>query len=92
MCVEEEKRQRNICDYCLTVITPEMTGVYSIAEAVDDSNKRPSKTIFCVLQEYYGRSFDYGQMLSLNNTGKMIVENGGKYFNSLVEVANFLNK
>ena len=31
-CYKEELRQREICDYCLYVITPKMTGVYSIAE------------------------------------------------------------
>ena len=46
---QEELRQREICDFCLYVITPKMTGVYSIAEVVDDSNKRPEKTIFCYL-------------------------------------------
>ena len=49
-CYQEELRQREICDYCLYVITPRMTGVYSIAEVVDDSNKRPEKTIFCLLE------------------------------------------
>lgn len=49
-CYQEELRQREICDYCLYVITPRMTGVYSIAEAIDDSNKRPNKTLFCVLK------------------------------------------
>lgn len=49
-CYQEELRQREICDYCLYVITPRMTGVYSIAEVVDDSNKRPNKTLFCVLK------------------------------------------
>ena len=50
-CYQEELRQREICDYCLYVITPRMTGVYSIAEVVDDSNKRPNKTILCVLRK-----------------------------------------
>ena len=35
---------------CLYVLTPRMVGVYSIAEAVDDSNKRPEKTVFCFLE------------------------------------------
>lgn len=39
-CYKEELRQREICDYCLYVITPRMTGVYSIAEVIDDSNKQ----------------------------------------------------
>ena len=34
-----ELHERNICDFCLYVITPKMTGVYSIAELIDDSNK-----------------------------------------------------
>lgn len=31
-CMAEERKQREICDYCLYTITPKMTGVYSIAE------------------------------------------------------------
>jgi hypothetical protein len=50
-CAEEENRQKETCDYCLYVITPSMQGVYSIAEVVEDSNKRPEKTLFCVLSE-----------------------------------------
>ena len=45
-----ERKQREECDTCLYVITPRMAGVYSIAEAVDDSNKRPDKTVFCFLE------------------------------------------
>ena len=41
--MEEEIKQRAECDFCLYVITPKMTGVYSIAEVVDDSNKRPEQ-------------------------------------------------
>lgn len=102
-CYLDELRQRVICDYCLYVITPKMTGVYSIAEVVDDSNKRPTKTIFCLLNsdfnekwlenEYLDRYlyFDKGQMTSLDRVGKMVELNGGKYFKSLEEVASYLN-
>ena len=45
-----ERKQREECDVCLYAITPRMVGVYSIAEAVDDSNKRPDKTVFCFLE------------------------------------------
>ena len=41
---EQERQERKICDFCLYVITPALAGVYSIAEVVDDSNKRPAKT------------------------------------------------
>ncbi len=92
-CMTEERKQREICDYCLYTITPKMTGVYSIAEVIDDSNKRPEKTIFCLLSyENNGDSFDNSQLKSLNQVGKMVERNGGKYFKDLYEVANYLNE
>ena len=95
-CYLEELRQREICDYCLYVITPLMTGVYSIAEVVDDSNKRPEKTIFCYLNsdKYKGtvnKTFSKAQIKSLDKVGVMVEKNGGKYFTSLDQVADFLN-
>lgn len=88
-CMAEEIRQREICDYCLYVITTYISGVYSIAEVVDDSNKRPEKTIFCI-SEHNG-DFAEGQRRSLEQVGKMVGRNGGKYFNSLEAVAKYLN-
>lgn len=100
-CMAEERRQRETCDFCLYVITPLMTGVYSIAEVIDDSNKRPDKTIFCFVNtdfvdaiNEYGilrKTFDYGQIKSLDQVGKMVERNGGKYFRSLTDVADYLN-
>lgn len=90
-CYQEELRQRETCDWVLYTITPKMTGVYSIAEVVDDSNKRPEKTLFCVLQVDGGETFTTGQLKSLNAVGLMIVTNGGKVFLNLEGVANFLN-
>lgn len=100
-CMVEERKQRKICDYCLYTITPSMQGVYSIAEVIDDSNKRPDKTVLCVLNceipiskysyPHDKISFSIGEMKSLNQVGKMVERNGGKYFRSLNEVANYLN-
>lgn len=89
-CMAEEIRQRELCDYVLYVITPEMTGVYSIAEAVDDSNKRPEKCIFCplILQK---NGFDKGQIRSLTAVANMIKDNGAVSFITLEEVAAYLN-
>ena len=90
-CQLEEIKQRQICDYCLYVITPKMTGVYSVAEVIDDSNKRPKKTIFCFL-DYDILYFTDGQIKSLEAVGEMVTRNGGQFFRSLTEIANFLNK
>lgn len=77
---KEELKQRKICDYLLYVITPKMEGVYSIAEVVDDSNKKPKKTIFCYTEED-GGTFNKGQTKSLDAVGKMVEDNGGKWLN-----------
>lgn len=91
-CMVEEIKQRKLCDYCLYVITPKMTGVYSIAEVIDDSNKRPTQTIFCVLDIIDGRkAFDKGQFKSLGQVANMVKKNGGKFFQQLQDVADYLN-
>jgi hypothetical protein len=90
--MEEEIKQRAECDFCLYVITPKMTGVYSIAEVADDSNKRPDKTIFCYLTTDEDQHFSAAQIKSLEQTGKMIKENGAAFFKTLAETADYLNK
>lgn len=90
--MQEEINQREICDFCLYVITPKMTGVYSIAEVVDDSNKRPGKTIFSFITEDDGQVFTEHQIKSLVQTGKMIKNNGAMYFKTFAEIIEFLNK
>lgn len=79
--------EREHCDFVLYVITKEMTGVYSIAEVVDDSNKQPQKTLFCVLED----GFDKGQLRSLNSVKEMVRGNGAKVFNTLDDIANYVN-
>lgn len=91
-CMIEERKQREECDYCLYVITPKMKGVYSIAEVIDDSNKRPLKTVFCVLEyENDELKFDKSEMKSLIQVGEMVKRNGGKWCLNLREVAEYLN-
>lgn len=91
--LEIEKRES--CDFVLYVITPEMKGFYSLVEATDDSNKRPEKTIFCVLEKVtVGEdeiSFEDFQIKSLNATKKLIEENGATVLNSLESIAEYLN-
>ena len=109
---QEELKQRELCDFCLYVITPRQIGFYSIAEAIDDSNKRPKKTIFCILEQEYpdgyeinieGARFPYWkisdahikfssqQLDSLDKVGRMVYANGGRYYTSLRDVADYLN-
>lgn len=83
-CYQEELRQRRICNKVLYVITPRMSGVYSIAEVADDSNKQPENTIFCVLEsdlnieKDYKIEFNKSQLKSLSRVINMVNLNGGK--------------
>ena len=90
-CMVEELKQRQICDFCLYTITPQMTGVYSIAEVIDDSNKRPERTIFCLLEEWDGERFTPSQIKSLIQVGRLVERNGGEFFTDLQVVADYLN-
>ena len=90
-CMKEEIRQREVCDYCLYVITPLMTGVYSIAEVIDDSNKRPNKTIFCFLNKDGDKNFTKGQIKSLKQVGRMVEDNAAIWLKDLEEIATYLN-
>ncbi len=96
-CMIEEVRQRELCDFVLYVLTPLMTGVYAIAEAVDDSNKRPKKTLFCYLEKDMNSEgkfpvFSKGQLRSLCQVRKMIKENGANTFVTLAQIAEYLNR
>jgi hypothetical protein len=88
---EREIVERENADLVLYVITPKMTGVYSIAEVIDDSNKRPEKTVFCFLHGDDGRYFDIRQIRSLNAVARMVKHNGGKVFQDLYSVAKYIN-
>ena len=94
---KRERYEREHCDYVLYTITPRMKGVYSIAEVVDDSNKRPEKTILCIVDKDVDDdlhtiiSFDKAQMKSLEQVGEMVIRNGGGVFNNLDFTVQYLN-
>jgi len=89
----EELKQKEIderlsADYCLYVITNKMKGVYSIAEIIQDSNKRPEKTVF-YFSEFDG-PFESFIQKSLKAVGEMAERNGAKWCKSFEEIAMFL--
>lgn len=88
---KKELEERKNADFCLYVITPKMTGVYSIAEVIDDSNKIPGKTIFSYIKKDDDKEFTKDQIKSLEKVGEMVKRNGGKCFSLLGEVAFYLN-
>ena len=86
-----EVHERETADFVLYGITNGIKGVYSIAEVVDDSNKRPEKTLFLNLykedEKYYTKQMSH----SLKAVENLLKENGVKCFGTIEAVANFLN-
>ena len=87
---KNELRERAECDICLYTITPKMAGVYSIAEVIDDSNKRPEKTIMVLLKESDDEIFNTGQWKSLLAVAEMIEVNRGAVFYDLDSAAEYI--
>lgn len=82
-----EVKEREQADIVLYVITNGLKGVYSIAEVVDDSNKRPSKVVFCVLKD----GIDSQMKRSLDAVMQLIKANGGYVCDSLEKAASYIN-
>lgn len=85
-----ELKEREACDICLYVITPKMTGTYSIAEVVDDSNKRPEKTVFIILKSDGVATFDNYQIKSLEQVAALVKCNGARVFKDLKTAADMI--
>lgn len=77
------------------MITPRTTGVYSISEVTDDSNKRPQKTILCIQNDIDDNNkvmqFSNAQFKSLKQVGQLVKNNGGKVFYNFTSLVNYLN-
>ncbi len=86
-----EIEKRKTCDFILYVITPKMTGVYSIAEITDDSNKRPERTLFCILEKDDENEFTEAQLKSMQMVKNMVRDNGARVFDNFEDIASFLN-
>lgn len=82
-----EVHERQTADIVVYTITSDMAGVYSIAEAIDDSNKRPFKTVICILYDGFGKKMQH----SLKAVANLAKENGAQVVESLEELVKYLN-
>lgn len=89
----EEKYHREHDDVRLYCITPAMSGIYSIVEVVDDSNKRPDSTVLCVLYTDLSGSYTFTkhQTDSINAFMDLVEANGVKVFDNLYDLSVYLN-
>lgn len=87
-CMKRELDERERCDICLYVLTPKMTGVYAVAEVVDDSHRRPSKTVFVALRDDGADRFTDGQWKSIGQLARLLDRNGARTFDNLLSAAH----
>lgn len=88
---QRELKEREECDKCLYVLTPASDSPYSIAEVVDDSNKRPGKTVFAFTRSDEDGVLTDHQMKAYNKVGLMVEANGGTYVRDYDTLADILN-
>ncbi len=79
--LNENTEKEEICDVHLYVITNQIQGVYSIAEAVESTFNKDKTTVFTVLN-YNKISWKKGLLHSLLATGGMIERLGGVFIDS----------
>lgn len=79
-------------DFCLYVLTLEMSGLYSIFEVADSSNKQPERTICCFFKSRNGKEFDDQYWRGIKKMKRDLLKNGATVCEDLAEVAAFLNQ
>lgn len=89
----EELQKTLYCDYNLYVITKEMSGVFTIAEVIDDSNKRSYSTVLCIIESDFidedGK--EDPRFKSLKAVKRLAMYNGVSCFDNLEDTAKYFN-
>lgn len=91
-CIDIENEEKKKDDILLFVITPELQGFYSIAEATHASNVMKQKCIFCPIKKYGEKEFNLSQWKSIQAICKLLLENNTRIFYSLDDTADYLNR
>lgn len=88
-----EEYQKKNCIVELYCITPKMTGIYSIAELIDASNKKPVRTIGVLLFEDDGVTFEEHTRRSVCKTFDLACNcNNAIYCKDLEEAADIASE
>ena len=82
---KKELEEREKCDFNLYVI--EDLSLYSIAEVVDDSNKRPKKTFLL----FFESKFNNKHLKAIQHIEEMVRNNGSYIIKDFNELINYLN-
>ena len=90
---ENELYERgHLCSHMLYVITPKSKGLYAIAELVEDSMRKPDRTIVCFLKEDGENKFDDQQWSSIESVMELVRKYHDSVYTDLQSVIDRLNK
>lgn len=87
-----EIHHRETCEHIVYVVTSKMSGFYAIAEMVEDSMRRPEKTLCCFLDNDDGAVFTTHQKRSVQAMRAMLERHGTVCYDSLEDLANAINQ
>lgn len=88
---KQNQSESTTYDYYLYIIAPGMKGIMPVVRLVDDSNKKPVKTIFCFVDREKDDEFSKHQLKSLKAIAEIVKRNGGTWIESIEGVIAFLN-
>lgn len=90
---QQEVHEKKECGISLYVLTPYLSGVFSIAEVVEDCiSRRPGRTVLCVLRQYQGKGFDTHVARSIDALIGLVKEHGCFITEDLQSAALVINK
>lgn len=91
---ELEDKLKNTSKYEVYVVTPEMRGFHTIAEAVDAAHRRKNRCIFLALKAIQGPGINLvmtaEQMRACDAVEELVSAIGGRVFRQPTDVINFL--
>lgn len=93
-CIEEEYRQKNdLCDIHLYVITPQLKGVFSIAEIIQSCNTKDKTTVLYIMEKDEDDNSTWSKEMSksLSEVSNLAQTDGAIICTSLDDVVQKLN-
>ena len=89
---KEDIRNMNRCKYLIYFISPRSNNIRTICQSIQNSHKHPGRVILCLIENDNGKVFNNKvELEALYSVGQTIVVNGGKFFMTLEDLANFIN-
>lgn len=90
---QQEVHEKKECGTSLYVLTPYLSGIFSVAEVVEDCiSRRPGRTVLCVLRQHQGKGFEDHMARSIDALIDLVKKHGCLITEDLQSTASVLNQ